>query len=182
MSLAVANRYARALSELVLAPGSGLDPRDALEQLREVERALEISPELRIALMSPAVAAADKEDVVKRLTERMGLSRLVKNFVLVIVNHRRVPLAASIVEAFEKTLDERLGRVRAMVTSAAALSGEQQRKVEAQLVARTGKQVRSDYRIDPSLLGGVSVQIGSTIYDGSVRGRLQALKTRMASE
>jgi F-type H+-transporting ATPase subunit delta len=182
MSLAAANRYARALSDLVLAPSSGVPPQDALDRLREFHQTLEASPELRLALMSPAVAASSKRAAVGKLADRLELPRLLRNFLFVIVDHRRIPLTGRIVEAFEKALDDRLGRVRATITSAAPLNEAQQRNIESRLAAQTGRQVRSEFRIDPALIGGVAAQIGSTVYDGSVRGRLQALRARMASE
>jgi F-type H+-transporting ATPase subunit delta len=181
MSLAVANRYARALSDLILSSAE-VPPQTALEQLRSFQHALEISPELRTALMSPAVAIARKRAAANRLAGQLGVSRLVRNFLFVIIDHRRVPLVPRIVEAFERAIDDRLGRVRATISSAAELTTEQRAKIESRIAERTGRQVRSDYRIDPALIGGVAVQVGSTIYDGSVRGRLRALRTRMVSE
>ena len=182
MSLAIASRYARALADLVFAPNAGVAPPLALEQIRSFHQTIESAPHLRAALLSPAAPAVKKRAVVSKLAARLGLSPLMRNFLFVVMDHRRLPMLGEIGEAFEKAMDDRLGRVRAVVTSSAALTPEQQRKIEIQLAARTGKQVRSEYRVNGDLVGGVSVQIGSTIYDGSVRGRLNALRTRMASE
>jgi F-type H+-transporting ATPase subunit delta len=182
MSLAAANRYARALSDIVMAPSSGIQPEAVLEQLRAFHQALESSPEMSLALMSPAVSASNKRAAITRLSGRFSLPPVLRNFLLVIVDRRRLPLLGEIVEAFEKAVDDRLGRVRATITSASPLTPQQQRLIETGLQQRTGRQVRSDYRTDPALIGGVSAQIGSTIYDGSVRGRLRAMRARMASE
>jgi F-type H+-transporting ATPase subunit delta len=182
MSLAVASRYARALADLVLAPGSPIAPPQALEQVRSFQRVLETSPELRAALTTPAVNAARKRAVAGRIAERLGVARTIRNFIFVVIDHRRIPLVARIADSFETTLDDRMGRVRATVTSASPVDDARRVVLEKRLVERTDKQVRCEYRIDPDLVGGLSVQIGSTIYDGSVRGRLAALRTRMVSE
>jgi F-type H+-transporting ATPase subunit delta len=181
MSLAAASRYARALADLVLAPNSGVAPDEALAQVRTIEAALQQSAELRAALMSPAVPMARKRAVARGLAEKLELARTVRNFLLVVIDHRRVTLLGSIAGALEKTLDDRLGRVLATVTSAAPLDDRQRSKIERRLVERTGKQVRFEFAQNPELIGGLSVKIGSTIYDGSVRGRLTALRSKMAS-
>jgi F-type H+-transporting ATPase subunit delta len=147
--------------------------------VRAVEEIIDQSAELRGALMSPAVNAAKKRTVAGRLAERLD-SQVIRNFILVVIDHR-VTLLGRIAEALEKTLDDRMGRLRATVSTAAPLEESQRKRIEQRLEERTGKGVVCDFKEDPELVGGVSVQIGSTIYDGSVRGRLAALRTRMAS-
>jgi len=182
MALAVANRYARALADIAFTPSSGLDPATATAQLRAFARLPREHADLRNVLLSPAVTASRKHAVVARLGEPMGLHRLVRNFLYVLVDHRRVGMLEEIVGAFEAAVDERMGRVRAQVVSAAVLPVTEQLQIEQQLGAMTGKQVRCDFEVNPDLLGGVSVRLGSTIYDGSVRGRLNALQRRLAAE
>jgi F-type H+-transporting ATPase subunit delta len=181
MSIAVASRYARALADLVLSQKDGITPQEALQQVRAVEAVIDQSSELRGALMSPAVNAAKKRMVARRLAEQLGLAQVIRNFILVVIDHRRVTLLGRIADALEKTLDDRMGRLRATVSTAAPLEESQRKRIEERLEQRTGKDVVCDFKEDPELVGGVSVQIGSTIYDGSVRGRLAALRTRMAS-
>jgi F-type H+-transporting ATPase subunit delta len=181
MSIAVASRYARALADIVVVPGAPIAPREALEQVRAFQQVLEVAPELSVALMSLAVPAGRKRAVVRQVADRLGVARVIRNFLSVVVDHRRVALVPRIADALEKTLDDRMGIVRATVTSAGPLGDAQRRQLEGRLVERTGKQVRCDYRSDAGLLGGLSVQIGSTIYDGSVRGRLAALRARLVS-
>lgn len=182
MALAVANRYARALADIAFAPGSGLDAAAALTQLRAFAQLPRDYADLKNVLLSPAVGAARKHAVVAKLGEPLGLHRLVKNFLFVLVDHRRVAMLDEIVAAFEAAVDERTGRVRAQVSSASALPVTEQLLLEQQLGTMTGKKVRCDFEVDPDLLGGVSVRVGSTIYDGSVRGRLNALKRRLSAE
>lgn len=182
MSLAVANRYARALVDVVAAPGSGVEPRQTIIQLHSFEDLLGSSAELRNVLQSPAVPMGRKRAVVTRLCGVLGIAPLVRNFLCVVVDHRRLSLLAAMREALETLLDQRLGLVRARVASAAQLGGEQQAALVGLLTRLTGKQVRCEFRVNPELVGGAAVTIGSTVYDGSVRGQLTALRRRLTSE
>ncbi len=124
MASAVANRYARALVDLVLAPNSPLSPEQAVEQLRAVEQIVSGSEELRNALLTPAIATSRKRAVMRKLLEEIGSSRMIRNFIFVIIDHRRIGKIAEIREAFELLLDERRGFVRAEVTSAVPLDDQ----------------------------------------------------------
>lgn len=181
MSLAVANRYARALSEAVMAPGSDLDPQAAVTALRDFAATLDNSVELRTILTSPAVQIARKRSVVSKLCDAMGSHKLLRNFLSVVLDHRRVGEIREIVAAFEAAIDERMGRVRAEVSSSAALTGPDEEALRAQLARMTGKQVRCEFTVKPELIGGASVRIGSTIYDGSVRGQLEAMAGKLSA-
>lgn len=181
MSLAVANRYARVLADVVLAPGSGLEAAEAISQIQQFSGLLESSADLRNILLSPAVSPARKRAVAARLADQLGMHRLLKNFLFVIIDHRRTAQTREIASSFETVIDERLGRVRAQISSATDLHPEQRAQIESELARLTGKQVRCEFLVDPALLGGVSARIGSTIYDGSVRGQLAALRGRMST-
>jgi len=113
MASAVAHRYARALADIVLERGSALKPEDAVAQLTAVQALIDESPELRTALMTPAIATSRKRAVMGKLLERTGASPLIRNFVYVIIDHRRIAAIGDIREALELQLDERLGFVRA---------------------------------------------------------------------
>jgi len=180
MSLAVAKQYAQALADLAFAPGSTITAAQVASQLRAVEQISQASAELRTILLSPAVPPARKRSVMARLTEPLGLSRLVRNFLFVVIDRRRIPLLGAIREAFERLVDEREGIVRAQVRTAWELRPEHRAKLEEALERLTGKQVRSEYVLDEELLGGLVLRLGSTVYDGSLRGRLEALGRRLA--
>lgn len=182
MQSVVATRYAHALAEVVLTPDSGVDPKTAVEQVRAFELLINESSELEHVLLSPAVPGAKKRAVIAQLAAQLGLNRKIQNFFFVIIDHRRMDQISGIREALEQTLDERLGFVRADVTSANELTPEQRTSLEAQLGRMTGKRVRTEYAVDPSLIGGVVTRIGSTVYDGSVRGQLESLGHRLATE
>ncbi len=180
MASAVAHRYARALVDIVLAQGSPLKPEDAGTQVRAAEALISQSSELRTALLTPAIQNSRKRAVMGKLLDELGASPLIKNFIYVIIDHRRIGSIADIREAFEFQLDERLGFVRAEVSSAAPLNEALGAGLEAELSKLTGKRMRLSFDVNPDLLGGVVARIGSTVYDGSVRGELRELRRKLA--
>lgn len=180
MSLAVANQYAKALMEVVARPGAPLAPEAALSQLVSFADALAGAPELKSVMLSPAVSRNDKRRALRRVGGLLGLDGLILNFLDVIATRRRVSLFSLITTAFRAQLDERNGVVRAHVAAARSLGDAQQAELAAALARVTGKQVLCDYTVEPSLVGGLSVKIGSTVYDGSVQGQLEGLRRRFA--
>jgi F-type H+-transporting ATPase subunit delta len=181
MPQAVAVRYAHALADAVVSPGSSLDARQALAELREFSSAVSNSTELRNVLLSPAVSNSKKRAVISRFAEALSLSRLVRNLLFVVIDRRRADILEEIADAFETALDERLGVVRADVKSAASLNAEQKSNLQQELSRISGKQVRCDFSIDPELIGGVVARIGSTLYDGSVRSQLEIMRERLVA-
>ena len=105
----VATRYAKALVDVVLGPSSGLDPAVALTQLKAIAEMIAGSQDLRTALLSPAVSPPRKRAVIAALLEPMKVDPRIRNFLYVVIDHRRVAEFPSIVEAFEVLADERLG-------------------------------------------------------------------------
>jgi len=182
MASAAANRYARALVDVVLAPGSALKPEDAVAQLRTVVQTIADSDELRTALLTPAIQNSRKRAVMGRLLQQLHISNLIRNFVYVIIDHRRVAIMPEIQEAFELLLDERLGFVRAEVTSAEPLDPRRTSEIESELASLTGKRMRLHFAVDKALLGGLSARIGSKVYDGSVRGQLEQLRRQLTEQ
>ena len=170
-----------ALADVVTAAGSALAPQDALGELRSFASALE-SPELRNALITPAVPPARKRAVIGRVADILGLSRITRNFLFVLIDRRRIAEFSDVVNAFEQILDERLGFARAQVASARELTEEQRAALTAVLEKASDKRLRAQFAVDASLIGGVLARIGSTVYDGSVRGQLQTLRRRLSAE
>ena len=123
-----------------------------------------------------------KKAVVGRIAGILNLSRITRNFLFVLVDHRRVASLPEIIHTFELLVDERLGFARAEVSSPAEMSEEQRAALNAQLDRITGKRIRMRFAIDEALIGGVVARIGSTVYDGSVRGQLETLERRLGAE
>jgi len=180
-SSSVATRYANALADVVTGPASPLKPQDAAAELRSFQAALAASPELHNALVTPAVPSARKR-AVERIADLLKLSRIPRNFLLILIDHRRIASLAAMVDSFEIVLDERLGFARAEVTSAAELSEPLRNALSSELERLTGKRIRARFGVDRSLIGGVVARIGSTVYDGSVRAQLQDMEHRLAAD
>ena len=179
MALAVANRYAQALVDVVTAPDSGVAPEQAESQIRLFEDLFAESAELRTILLNPAVPPPRKRAVIARLADATGASEIIRNFLYVIIDHRRLNVFKEIRVAIQDLLDERIGLVRADVSSAAALSEAQRERIRQELSRITGKQVRCEYTVEDELIGGAVVQVGSSVFDGSIRGRLEALRDHL---
>lgn len=178
----IGTRYAKALLDVALAPKSKGDPKEVLKELRSINAMILESDHLHNALLSPAVSPARKRAVLARLMGEDGISRTVRNFLFVVIDHRRIHDLPSIVEAFDVLLDERLGFVRADVTSATLLPDAQRNELEAELSRLAGKKAKLTFTIDPALIGGVVARVGSVLYDGSVRGQLERLRLKLAAD
>lgn len=175
----VTQHYAAALADVAL------EKRQAEPLKRELGAFLDLfttSPELRNFLATPAVDRAAKQGVIEKLVIRLGGSHELRNFLFVIVENGRSALLPEIAKQFEVELRDRLGIADAEVTSARELTAQQKLELGDTLEEMTGKRIEPRYAIDPELVGGVMVRIGSTIYDGSVRGQLERLEIRLATE
>jgi len=175
----VASTYARAFADVVL--GAHLDVGRATAELHAIASLLNDSSELRRVWENPAIPADQKRRVLDAIAERDGISKQVRNLVAVLIDHRRVHFLEPIIRQLEKELDARLGFAEADITSARELGEAEKREFEAQVVNLTGKKVRAHYGQDASLLGGAVLRVGSTIYDGSVKGQLQRIKEAISS-
>ncbi|MEO7651814.1 MAG: ATP synthase F1 subunit delta [Bryobacteraceae bacterium] len=182
MPAAVAARYARALVDVVLGAQSGVEPERVLAELRAFEQALSESAALSTILSSPAIAPARKRSVITKLAESVQTSRTVRNFLLVLIDHRRAAVLSEIISAFEKMVDERMGIVQVEVVSALPLSDRQKEALTWRLERTTGKKVWLNLQVNGELIGGILVRMGSTVYDGSVRGQLDTLGRRLRAQ
>src|SRR5271169_4284072 len=167
----VASTYARAFADVVLS--AHLDAARAVGGLHRIAALLSESMDLRRVWENPAVPAEQKRRLLDAIVEREGIDKQVRNLVAVLIDHRRVPFLPRIIEQLEKELDARLGFAEAEISSARELGDAEKRSLEAQIEKTTGKRVRAHYGQDASLLGGAVVRLGSTIYDGSVKGQLE---------
>jgi F-type H+-transporting ATPase subunit delta len=134
-----------------------------------------------VVLNSPAVPRETKHAVIHALLERMGAGKTMQNFLFVILDQRRMALLPEIQQAFDAQLDERQGITRADVTSARELGDAEKAQLRGALEHISGGRVEARYQIDPALIAGTVVRIGSTVYDGSVRMQLDRLRVRMGS-
>jgi F-type H+-transporting ATPase subunit delta len=175
----LADRYADALADVAIQQNAVAQVR---QELADFLGLLRESPELKLLLHSPAVQRASKRAVIEALTTQMGASHTLRNFLYVVVDRGRTRELTEMQKAFDERLDERQGIVRAEISSAHDLLDPEKAELRGALERLTGRRVEAAYRLDPALLAGTVVRIGSTIYDGSVRTQLERLRERLASE
>ena len=174
-----ASRYARAFASV--AESTGMDIAAAQQQLKDFADTLAGSFELREFLMSPSVVISQKLKVVDAIAARLGMARHVRNFIAVIMEHDRLGALDDILAEYGEVADKDAGMAEALVTSAHPLNPDDKAELEVQIAKLAGAKVRATYVEDAALLGGAVVQIGSTIYDGSVRAQLQQMKQRLVN-
>ena len=175
MALAVANRYTQALLDVVSRPSSPLSPEQAIGQLEVFRDVLAQSVELRGVLTSPNVEPAKKRCLVASLSERLGLAQPVRNFLYVVIDHRRLRLFDEMIEAYRALLDERAGIARVGVRSAHPMEEPLRNALVERFSRLIGKQVVATFDVDAGLLGGAVVRNESTVYDGSLKAQLKYL-------
>lgn len=172
-------RYAHAFASVVAS--KNLDAGAAQQQLRDFSDTFAGSHELREVLMNPSIAGEQKLKVLDAIAGRIGMIPQVRNFVAVIMDHQRLPELNEILTEYHEIADEQSGLAEAEITSAHPLNDEDRAQLEAQVARVAGSRVRATYRQDATLLGGAVVRIGSTVYDGSLRGQFQQLKQKLAN-
>jgi F-type H+-transporting ATPase subunit delta len=175
----VPSTYARAFADVILA--NRLDRSRALGGLRSIVGLMQESVALQRVWENPAVPADQKRRLLDAIVQRESIERHVRNLVAVLIDHRRIQFLKQIADQLEKELDARLGIADAQITSARALADAERRTLEAQIAKLTGKKVRAQFGLDSSLLGGAVVRVGSTIYDGSVKGQLERIRQAISS-
>jgi F-type H+-transporting ATPase subunit delta len=172
-------RYANALADVALAQGAAAS---VIQQLGDFNTAYASSAELRNFLASPAVTKAEKRGVAEKISSRLGASKIVRNFLLVMIDHQRTQLLPQIFESFLTVVRERQGVAEAHIVSPSALNDTQKKEMTQALERLTGKKVEARFSLDAKLLGGALVRVGDTIYDGSLRNRLDDLRERLTAE
>ncbi len=178
MSMAIASRYARALAEVLGAQGDFGAMQQELEDFAGVWRE---SDDLRQVLTSPTIPVEQKQSVLDAVIQKLELSVTAGNFLRVLLVNYRIPLLEEVLEAFQKAANERLGIVEVQVSYAQDLTPEEQEALRGKFAELTGKRVEMKFRREEKLLGGIQVQVGSTIYDGSAQGYLDRLRGQLTS-
>jgi len=181
MEDALSVHYAQALADAVFRADSELKPQDAVAQLQDASAVIENSKELQAVLLSPAISQTRKTAVVRKLADAMKLHRLIRNFLLVVVRHRRINEMEQMRCSFEAAVDERTGYVPADIRSAVELKPDQRERIERALGTKLGKFIRAHYHVDPDLLGGVLARVASREYDATLRGKLNTMRYRLAA-
>jgi F-type H+-transporting ATPase subunit delta len=175
----LAARYAHALFELAQDAG-GVDVVSA--DLAALRRAMEASPDLRRLVRSPVFSAEDQAKALKAILDKMGANALTAKFVLLLAQKRRLPVLTQIIQAYEHLLAASRGETEADVTAARTLSDAEIAELKTVLKSRLGKEPRLHSKVDPTLLGGLVVKVGSRMIDSSLRTKLDGLRQAMKGQ
>ncbi len=172
----LAGRYAAALLDLA-------DEKKMLDQVAEdlgtISAAFEESEDLRNLARSPLYSRAQQAAALTAVLEKLGVGELTGRFIQVVINNRRLFTLDAIIKTYLAELARRRGEVTAQVTAARALSDAQREALIEALKAEAGSKVKVEVSVDPSLLGGLIVKLGSRMIDSSVRSKLQRLQLAM---
>jgi F-type H+-transporting ATPase subunit delta len=175
----LASRYAGALLSVFPDP-SQAEPADRF--LAEISRAMEESEELRDILLDPAYPRTTRRAVLHSMASKRDMPRQMLNFLSVIIDHNRAGAIPAIAAVFHEEREKALGIVPAAITTAAPLSEQLRGRARSAMEKLTGKKIRLTCNVEPRLLGGAVTQIGSRVYDGSLRSQLDKLRRRMSQE
>jgi F-type H+-transporting ATPase subunit delta len=174
-----AARYARAFADVVLE--AKLNTTEVEHQLEDFAATFAGSKDLKELLLNPSISAQKRVAILDTVNGRIGCGPKVRNFLAVLIRHERLAELAEILEEYRLEMNRRLAISDAEVVTARPLKDQERAKLEGQVAELAGNKVNATFREDKSLIGGAIVRIGSTIYDGSVRGRLERLRERLVS-
>ena len=177
-SRASARRYARALFDVGSRSG---DPAVLLEELKAFGGAVSAHPELRQALLNVTLPLAIRTNILREVLKLYPVSRVLSRLLFLVLEHDDANELPMIVEEFERRVLDFHHVVRAQVTTAAPLDAARTEALREALGKVTGRNVRLDTRVDPSILGGVVARVGSRVFDGSVTRHLSRLRERLAA-
>ena len=179
MVYVVPSKFAQALADVA----AELKQEDqVLEELSGFSGLLESNKELMEALTHPAIPFSAKRNIVQELAQEIPLTKTVVNFILVLMERARLPQFQEVLEAYESILDELHGILRADVFTCEQVDKTVDQRVQKTVSTLTGKKVKINYHVDESLIGGLKIQIGSTIYDGSIGTQLEEFRRRLVSK
>jgi len=179
MSSSKPSKYARALAEVAME--SKQEDR-VQEELGAFAELLGSHKDLSDALTHPAISFSAKRNIVEEIGRKASLEPMVVNFILVLLEHAQIGQFQKVVEAYQEVLDEFQGVLRARVVSSEELKQDVHDRIREIAAGSTGKEVKIDYDVDETLVGGFKLEIGSTIYDGSLQSQLDEMRRRLAEQ
>jgi F-type H+-transporting ATPase subunit delta len=171
------NTYARAFADAVM--DKRMDPARTLAEARQISALVNENKTLREVWETPSIPAEQKRAVLDAIVKRAGISQIVRNFIAVLIDKRRMKFLDEIVAQFSQELNQRLGFAEAEIITTRELNADERRALEADLAKVTGKKIRARYDHDGSILGGAIARVGSTVYDGSVKGQLEKIREQL---
>ena len=176
---AFASRYARAFADVVAS--ARLDTAAIDRQINDFLGTWDGSRELREVFEDPSIPAVQKVATLDKMNTKLGLQRELRNLIAILINNDRIAHIHEVAEAYRVEMRERLGIRHAEIVTARELSEQEQRSLVEGAAKLAGAEVRATFKLDKDILGGTVVRIGSMVYDGSVRGRLERLREALVS-
>ena len=176
-SRASAARYARALFDVALKES---DPAQVGLDLATFAALMSSNAELHSALTNPSVPVTGKREVVNALATRLNSAAPLKKLLALLAERDRLVLMPDLLDVYRERLMEHQQVVRAEVTTAVPLDAARTTQLQQRLAQATGRKVDITTSVDPSLIGGASLRIGGTVYDGSIATQLQKLRDRLS--
>lgn len=174
-----AARYASALADVIFEAGLNVD--EVKSQLGDFAAAWHESADLREVFLDPSFPVEQKVAILDKLNTRIQMMRELRNFIAVLISHDRLDAFDEILDEFRQELNRRLGIAEVHVTTARKLDNAERHQLEVQVSTVLKTQISASFHEDSSLVGGVIVRVGSTVYDDSVRGRLDRLREQLAA-
>lgn len=176
---AFVSRYAGAFLEVV--SDARLDTAAIDQQFNDFLGTWNGSRELREFFENPAVPAAQKVAILDKLNAKLGMMKQLRNLLAVLIDNGRIRNVAEVAAAYRTLMQEKMGIQPAEIVTARELSNEERDALAAEVGKLAGTRIDASFKQDQSILGGTVVRIGSTVYDGSVRGRLERLKETLTA-
>jgi F-type H+-transporting ATPase subunit delta len=176
---AFVSRYASAFADVVA--DAKLDTAAIDRQFSDFLATWEDSAELRTFFANPAVPASQKVEILDKLNAKLGMQKELRNLLAVLISNNRIGHVVEMAAAYRRILQQQSGVRPAQIVTARALSADERSALVAELAKVAGAKLDPSFKLDSTILGGAVVRIGSTVYDGSVRGRLDRLKEALTA-
>jgi len=172
-------RYAGAFADVVT--DAKLDTAALDRQFSDFLATWNGSSELQAFFINPAIPAAQKIEILDKLNAKLGLQKQLRNLLAVLISNNRIGHVAEVAAAYRRILQERMGIRPAEIITARELTSDERAELVAEVAKLAGAKIDASFKLDQTILGGTVVRIGSTVYDGSVRGRLDRLKEALTA-
>lgn len=177
VNVSVARRYARALLSVISETGSA---DELVAQLATFSSVIEGHAELREVFVNPAYSRAERDAIADEILKQMGnVQPVLVNLIHLLIERRRIADLTNISRLFREIVDAKAGRVRGRITTAVPVGEEALRRLEHTLELVTQHDVILEERVDPSVLGGAAAQVGSILYDGTLRNELEEIRRNL---
>jgi F-type H+-transporting ATPase subunit delta len=175
----VVSIYARAFADVVIQ--ERLDAAQTISEVQRFSALLRENKALREVWEAPSIPAEQKRAVLDGIVKREGISRRTRNFIAVLIDKGRIKFLPEIATQFVTDANQRLGIADAQITTARDLTSDERKDLERDLATVTGKKIKAQYSQDRGILGGAIARVGSTVFDGSVKGQLERIRRQLVS-